>query len=102
MILLILSLNNIPTVNFTIFNSQNPDNMNFQVIQDEKGRETGVFIPIKFWKLIKALYPNIENTEEIVETWEKELIDSRLQDISNNPKSLKDGTSLFEKLNHKI
>jgi hypothetical protein len=37
--------------------------MRLQVIQDDKGKATGVFIPIKEWKALKKQYKNLENLE---------------------------------------
>jgi hypothetical protein len=38
--------------------------MRLQVIQVGDGKNTGVFIPIEDWTLIKNHYPDIENTGE--------------------------------------
>lgn len=38
--------------------------MSLQFIQNEKGKPTGVFIPINEWKQMKAEYKNLENWEE--------------------------------------
>lgn len=38
--------------------------MSLQFIQNEKGKPTGVFIPINEWKQMKAQYKNLENWEE--------------------------------------
>jgi len=40
--------------------------MQLQVIQDSKGNNAGVFIPIDKWNLIKSSYPNIEHVDEDV------------------------------------
>ena len=38
--------------------------MSLQFIQNEKGKPTGVFIPINEWKQMKAVYKNLETWEE--------------------------------------
>lgn len=38
--------------------------MSLQFIQNEKGKPTGVFIPINEWKQMKAEYKNLETWEE--------------------------------------
>ena len=37
--------------------------MRLQMIQDDKGKATGVFIPIKEWKALKKQYKNLEELE---------------------------------------
>ena len=39
--------------------------MRLQVIHDEKGKDTGVFIPIEYWTLIKSQYPDIEEVDTV-------------------------------------
>jgi hypothetical protein len=76
--------------------------MRLQVIQDGKGKNTGVFIPMEDWALIKTQYPNIENANEELEQWEKDLIDTRLDAITENPKRIKNGKSLLVALKSSI
>ncbi len=76
--------------------------MRLQVIQDSKGKNTGVFIPMEDWNLIKNQYPNIENADNELDQWEKDLIDIRLDEIENNSQSLKSGEFLFEELKRSI
>jgi hypothetical protein len=45
--------------------------MSLQFIQNEKGKPTGVFIPINEWKQMKAEYKNLENWEEPEQTKEQ-------------------------------
>lgn len=75
--------------------------MKTQKIQDDKGRITGVFIPIKEWNKIKARYPEIDLFDEDIPQWEKDLIDQRLERIANNPDSLIPIEQLFEELKRK-
>lgn len=76
--------------------------MRLQVIQDGDGKNTGVFIPMEDWTLIKDQYPDIENTALDLEQWEKDLIDARLNAIAENPERLKPGKNLIEDLARKI
>ena len=76
--------------------------MRLQIIQDGQGKSTGVFIPMEDWTLIKNQYPDIENADNDLEQWEKDLIDTRLNVIDKNPKRLKEGENLLKVLKRKI
>jgi hypothetical protein len=69
--------------------------MRLQVIQDGQGKNTGVFIPMEDWTIIKNQYPDIENADSDMPQWEKDLIDTRLDTIAQNPERLKPGKNLF-------
>ena len=70
--------------------------MNPQIIKDSDGNNTGVFIPIKEWTLIKSIYPDINNIETELPQWQKDIIDERLDAIAKNPQRLKPIESLFQ------
>ena len=76
--------------------------MRLQVIQDGQGKNTGVFIPMEDWTLIKNQYPDIENAGIDMPQWEKDLIDERLDTIAKNPERLKTGEQLIQELKRKI
>ena len=76
--------------------------MRLQIIQDKKGKSTGVFITIDDQTLIKNQYPDIENVDADIPQWEKDLIDTRLDAISKNPERLKPGKNLLKELKRKI
>jgi ribosome-binding ATPase YchF (GTP1/OBG family) len=76
--------------------------MKLQVLQDNLGNQTGVYVPIEDWTLIKNNYPDIETLEQELPQWEKDIIDSRLDAISKNPERLKSIENLFEELKRKI
>jgi len=76
--------------------------MRLQLIKDSKGKNTGVFISLEDWTLIKNKYPNIENADNELDQSEKDLIDIRLDEIENNSQSLKSGEFLFEELKRSI
>lgn len=76
--------------------------MRTQIIQDHNGLPTGVFIPIEDWDLIKSNYPDVEALDQKLPKWEKDLIDSRLNAIAENPEKLKPIETLYKELNRKI
>ncbi|HAH24386.1 MAG TPA: addiction module component CHP02574 family protein, partial [Prolixibacteraceae bacterium] len=67
--------------------------MNLQYISDNKGKTTGVFIPIHDWKYLKNKYKEIEQEEketfEIPE-WQKQIVSQRLKDYQDNPENVQD------------
>jgi len=68
--------------------------MSLQFIQDNKGNSTGVFIPIEEWLSLKAKYngleqKEIENNVELA-TWQKNILDERLNDYYLNPSDVID------------
>ena len=72
--------------------------MNPQIIKDNEGNSTGVFITMKDWNLIESIYPDINNLEKDIPQWQKDIIDERLDAIAKNPKRLKAIESLFQAL----
>ena len=74
--------------------------MKVQVIQDENGKNTGVFIPIEDWNLIKSTYPDITNVSKEIPQWQKDLIDERLAIIATDSNRIKPIENLFQKLNN--
>lgn len=72
-----------------------------QIIQDQNGKTTGVFIPIEDWENIKRRYPSIEKTEDDLPQWQKEIIDARLVN-SENPEKLKSIKHLFDVIDEEI
>jgi len=68
--------------------------MSLQFIQDNKGNTTGVYIPIEEWQNLKAKYngleqKEIENNVELT-TWQKNILDERLNDYYLNPSDVID------------
>lgn len=63
--------------------------MTLQFIHDNKGNTTGVFIPIDEWQNLKTKYTDLqaEEAQNNVEltSWQKEIIDQRLDDYYKNP-----------------
>jgi hypothetical protein len=68
--------------------------MSLQFIQDNKGNTTGVYIPIEEWQSLKNKYngleqKEIENNVELA-TWQKNILDERLNDYYLNPSDVID------------
>lgn len=62
--------------------------MNLQYISDNKGKTTGVFIPIKDWEYLKNKFKELEKEEENmleVPDWHKDIILKRLKEYHENP-----------------
>ena len=72
--------------------------MKLQVLHDNFGNQTGVYVPMEDWNLIKNNYPDIETLEQELPQWEKDLIEERLEVIAKNPERLQSIESLFEEL----
>jgi hypothetical protein len=76
--------------------------MTFQFIHDNQGNTTGVFIPIEEWQTLKAKYNELES-EEInntieLQSWQKEIIDQRLNQYQTNPSNLFDLNKTLDEL----
>jgi hypothetical protein len=69
-----------------------------QILKDQQGAPTGVFIPIKVWESVKFQYPDIESVDIDLPQWEKEFIDRRLEMIKYHPERLQPIETLFEGL----
>jgi hypothetical protein len=76
--------------------------MKLQILQDNLGNQTGVYMPIEDWNLLKQNYPDLETLDAELSDWEKELIDSRLEIIAKQPERLKPISLLLEQLKPKI
>jgi hypothetical protein len=68
--------------------------MTLQFIHDNRGNTTGVFIPIDEWQDLKTKYTDLQ-TEEAqnnieLTSWQKEIIDQRLDDYYKNPNDVVD------------
>ena len=72
--------------------------MPLQYVKNNSGETTAVLISIEDWKRIKGIYPNIEDENAKLPQWQKDLIDSRLSTITNNPGRLRSGDELLQEL----
>jgi hypothetical protein len=59
--------------------------MSLQYLSDENGHIVAVQVPIKDWETMRSKYPEIEAQVLDLPDWQKELIDSRLKEIAENP-----------------
>lgn len=57
--------------------------MNVQYISDNKGKTTGVFIPISEWNKLKNKYKDIEQID--FPEWQIKEVRNRLEDYNENP-----------------
>lgn len=57
--------------------------MNIQYISDNKGKTTGVFIPISEWNKLKSKFKDIE--EMNIPDWQLKEVRERLDEYRNNP-----------------
>jgi hypothetical protein len=68
--------------------------MTLQFIHDNKGNTTGVFIPIDEWQDLKTKYTDLQTEEAqnnvTLTSWQKEIIDQRLEDYYKNPNDVVD------------
>jgi hypothetical protein len=58
--------------------------MSLQYITDEKGKTTGVFIPIQEWENIKSKFEELE-AEPSVPEWHKEIVRKRMEIYDTDP-----------------
>lgn len=56
--------------------------MNVQYISDNKGKTTGVFIPISEWNKLKNKYKDIEQID--LPEWQIKEVRNRLEDYNEN------------------
>jgi hypothetical protein len=75
--------------------------MKLQVLQDNFGNQTGVYVPMEDWTLIKNNYPDIETLEKELPQWQKDILDARLADL-NKPDKFKTIEHLFDVLDEEI
>lgn len=75
--------------------------MKLQVIKGSNGEDTSVFITMRDWLRLKGIYPNIENADQELDQWEKDLIDKRLEAITDNPERLVSGDEFLNELKRK-
>lgn len=53
--------------------------MSLQYISDNKGKTTGVFIPITEWNELKSKYKGIEEQQNEIPEWQKKLVLERMK-----------------------
>ncbi|PDS24118.1 addiction module protein [Flavobacterium branchiophilum] len=80
--------------------------MTLQFIHDNRGNTTGVFIPIDEWQDLKTKYTDLQTEEAQNNTeltsWQKEIIDQRLDDYYKNPDDVVDFDTTIANIRKKI
>jgi len=76
--------------------------MSLQYLSDETGHVIAVQLPIEEWEQLKSKYPDLEAPAYVIPSWHKELIDSRLQAINENPDCVLPIDSLIEELGREV
>ncbi len=74
-----------------------------QYIHDNKGKPTGVFIPIADWKNLKKKYIDLETEETDIQlhVWHKKILDERLDDLKINPLDNVDFDEMINRIENK-
>jgi len=76
--------------------------MTLQFIHDNRGNTTGVFIPIEEWQSLKSKYTDLqkEEAESVISlsSWQKQIIDERLNDYYNNPNNVSDFDTMIDEI----
>jgi hypothetical protein len=76
--------------------------MTLQFIHDNRGNTTGVFIPIEEWQSLKSKYTDLqkEEAENVVSlaSWQKQIIDERLNDYYNDPTNVADFDTTIDEI----
>jgi hypothetical protein len=76
--------------------------MSLQYLSDETGHVVAVQLPIEEWEQLKNKYPDLEAPAYAIPDWHKELIDTRLQAINENPDRILPIDSLIEELDREV
>jgi len=72
--------------------------MSLSYVSDFNGNTIAVQIPIEEWNLLKKQYPGVEVIQEGLPQWQKDMLDKRLQAITDNPSKLRPVKELYEAL----
>jgi hypothetical protein len=72
--------------------------MGLQYLSDETGHVIAVQVPIEEWEQLKRKYPDLDTADTALPDWQKELIDSRLNAIKDNPERILPIDSLLAEL----
>ena len=80
--------------------------MTLQFIHDNRGNTTGVFILIEEWQDLKGKYTDLQkeesqNTTELA-SWEKDILDERLDDYYKNPNDVVDFDTTISNIRKRI
>ncbi|MBC7554935.1 MAG: addiction module protein [Taibaiella sp.] len=59
--------------------------MSLQFVSDNSGRKTAVLIPIDEWNLLRRKHPDLEEIENDIPQWQKDILDNRMKELKANP-----------------
>jgi hypothetical protein len=80
--------------------------MALQFIHDKRGNTTGVYIPIEDWQTLKEKYTDLQNEEAQnsieLTSWQKEILDERLDDYYKNPNDVLDFDTTIANMRKRI
>ncbi|NDC42185.1 MAG: addiction module component CHP02574 family protein [Chitinophagia bacterium] len=76
--------------------------MSVNYVSDSSGETIAVQIPISDWKKIKRKYPDIDDLDDTLPAWQKELMDTRLTAIVEDPSSILDIKGLYDELDRDV
>jgi hypothetical protein len=71
-------------------------------VSDSAGVTIAVQISINDWKKIKNKYPDVNDINNDIPQWQKDMIDRRWIAIQQDPDSIKDIEGLFEEFDKEI
>lgn len=74
--------------------------MSVNYVSDNSGFTIAVQIPIEEWKKIKDKYPDVDDLDNTLPAWQKQVIDERLHAIAENPSRLKPISGLLHELDN--
>ena len=74
--------------------------MSIQYISDNKGKPTGVFIPIEEWNKLKQKYEGLKDVEDVgnIPEWQQDEVSQRLEQLLNTPDISIDFNEMLNKL----
>ncbi len=72
--------------------------MSLNYVSDDRGSTIAVQISIEDWKRIKNKYRDVDDLDRNLPLWQKQLIDRRLETISENPEKLRPINELLQEL----
>jgi hypothetical protein len=78
--------------------------MNLQYISDNKGKTTGVFIPIHDWEYLKNKYKEIDHEEKHsfeIPAWHKEIVLERLDEYRKDQENVLDWEHVRKEIEEK-
>ena len=72
--------------------------MSIQYLSNENGQVTAVQFPIEEWEKLKKIYPDIDAFDFSLPEWQKEILDKRMQVLTDEPGRIKPLSELMTEL----